>query len=133
MDNFALGWQLGLEGLQEGGLKQVSGGPSLLNTPPPLIPSTSFDLLRIFPPQSFMPPFPFFADAGSPLWSVAQPSSTRHRSLALGGGYILDPTDLSPEVLRRNKLQFALMGSGSSLLIRQPGEVLDLLSGFMSL
>ena len=74
LDNFALGWQLGFEGLQEAGLKQVSGGPSLLNTPPLRIPATSLDLLLSSP---------LFAGAASPLWSVAQPCSTA----GLGRGF----------------------------------------------
>ena len=50
--------------------------------------------------------------------------------LALGRGSILDQKMLSREVIKNNKLlllQLALMGSAPSLLIRQLGEVLDLL------
>lgn len=73
---FARGWQLGLECLQEGGLKQLSGGPCPLHTPPRLIPATSFVLSSAsFPlsPSRHLPVLPLFAEARLPCGVVVGP------------------------------------------------------------
>lgn len=57
-DDLVPDWQLGLEFLQDRGLKQLSGDPYSLRTPPPFIPATSF--LVIFCPSALHHTFPAF-------------------------------------------------------------------------
>lgn len=56
-DDFVPGWQLGLESLRGGGLRQLSGGPC-----PPLSAHSCgcFSPPPVFPPQPFSTPSPIF-------------------------------------------------------------------------
>lgn len=130
---FAGCWQLGLECLREGGVTQLSGGPSPLYMPPSLVPATSFRLLLIFPPRFFTPPSPLIYGYCISSLECCSACSSGHHFLASGGGSILYQKILYQEGLKSNKLallQLALMGLALSLVIRQLGEVLDLLVAF---
>lgn len=106
-DDFVPDWQFGPEFLQDRDLKQLSGDPYSLRTPPPFIPATSF--LVVFSPSALHHTFPPFCGCWS-LWSVARPCSTRHRLLALGGVFILDSKD---PLLRGTEVQQASSASVS--------------------
>lgn len=121
---FARGWQLELERLQEGGLKQLSGGPCPCMRPsagscyffcPRLSPSARHDTF---------PPLFAGADLFGVLVGPVGPGTTcwPQKGIAFSTQNIL-----SREVLRCNKdplLQLVFMGPGLSLLLRQL-EVLD--------
>ena len=93
---------------------------------PIALPAASFFLL-MFTPWSFTAP---------PLWSIAQLCSTGHHLLVSGVDSIRDKNILYRETGKSNELplfQIALMGFALNLLIRQLGEVLDLLVAFWAL
>lgn len=136
LDDFCRAWQLGLECLQEGGLKQLSGGPCPLHTSARLIPATSFVLSSAsFPlsPSRHLPVLPLFAEARLPCGVVVGPVGPGTTCWPQEGAAFSTQKILSREVLRCNKhprLQLALRGPGLSLLIRQLEEVLDFLVAF---
>lgn len=125
-DDFAPFWQVGLECFLGGGLRQQSGGPCPLRTP-----LRSFLLLRFSSSVLYhtFPPYLRMLISGELLGPVVLGTACWP-----GEGVAVSTQNiLSGELLRCSKqppLQLALMGPGLRILIRQLGEVSDLLAAF---
>lgn len=112
------GWFLprldfGLECLQRGGLRRLSGGPCPLHTPPPVIRAAASLLLFVFPPQSVTTPSPLFTDADFLSGELLGPGVPGTACCPEERVAVATQNILSREVLRYNKhppLQLALNG-----------------------